>query len=118
MIKHHQTIDIPFGDVQRLMREGKSYSVYGLPECLKSLASDVTKDGMLRAQNGDSFIMFAKFSKAGNTYETIVPYGESRRKGSPHLMDQMELYSQQKTKPITLDRSTVLKTATRIYHPQ
>ena len=118
LIKHYKSIDVPFGEVQRLMREDKSYAVYGLPECLKSLASDVTKDGHLRAQNGDSFVMFAKFSKEGNTYETVVPYGESRRKGSPHLTDQMELYSQQKTKPILLDKEQVLKTATRTYHPQ
>jgi acyl-homoserine-lactone acylase len=118
LLTHHKSIDVPFGDVQRLMREDKSYPVYGFPECLKSMASDVTKHGFLRAKNGDSFIMFARFSKNGNSYETVVPYGESRRKGSPHLMDQMEMYSQQKTKSITLDKEVVLKTAIRIYHPQ
>jgi acyl-homoserine-lactone acylase len=118
LLAHHKSIDVAFGDVQRLMREDKSYPVYGFPECLKSMASDITKDGLLRAQNGDSFIMFAKFSEKGNSYETVVPYGESRRKGSPHLTDQMEMYSQQKTKSITLDKTMVLKTATRIYHPQ
>ena len=118
LIKFHKTIDVPFGDVQRLMREDKSYPVYGFPECLKAMASEVTKDGFLRASNGDSFIMFARYSKKGNSFETVVPYGESRRKGSPHLTDQMELYSQQKTKTITLDKAEVLKTATRIYHPQ
>ncbi|MGZ4048370.1 MAG: penicillin acylase family protein [Bacteroidia bacterium] len=118
MIKYHKSIDVPFGDVQRLMREDKSYAVYGFPECLKAMASDVTKDGMLRANNGDSFVMFAKFSKKGNSYEAVVPYGESRRKGNPHLTDQMELYSKQQTKPITLDKEKVLKSATRTYHPQ
>lgn len=118
LLTHHKSIDVPFGDVQRLMREDKSYPVSGFPECLKALASDVTKDGFLHAKNGDSFIMFAKFSKNGNSYETVVPYGESRRKASPHFMDQMEMYSQQKTKSITLDNAVVLKTATRIYHPQ
>ncbi len=118
LITYHKSIDVPFGDVQRLMREDKNYAVYGLPECMKTMASDITKDGFLRAQNGDSFIMFAKFSRLGNTYETVVPYGESRRKGNPHLTDQMELYTQQKTKPITLDKDVVLKAATRIYHPK
>ncbi|HEY0030269.1 MAG TPA: penicillin acylase family protein [Bacteroidia bacterium] len=118
LITFHKTIDVPFGEVQRLMRENKSYPVYGLPECLKSMSSEVTKDGFLRAHNGDSFIMFAKFSKNGNSFETVVPYGESRRKGSPHLTDQMELYSKQQTKPVTLDKAEVLRTAARIYHPQ
>ena len=118
LLVYHKSIDVAFGDVQRLMREDKSYPVYGFPECLKSMASNITKEGFLRAQNGDSFIMFAKFSKNGNSYETVVPYGESRRKGSPHLTDQMEMYSQQKTKPIMLDKTLLLKTAIHIYHPQ
>ena len=118
MIAHHKSIDVPFGDVQRIMREDKSYPLGGFPECLKAMASDVTKDGMLRANDGDSFIMFAKFAKTGNRYESIVPYGESRRKGNPHLTDQMEMYSKQQTKPIVLDKEKVLKSATRTYHPQ
>jgi acyl-homoserine-lactone acylase len=118
LIKNYKSIDIPFGDVQRLMRENKKIPVPGMPECLMTIASEITKDGFLKAKNGDSFIMFAKFSKKGNTYEAIVPYGASRRKESPHLMDQMDLYSKQQTKPVTLDKVKVLKTASRIYHPK
>lgn len=118
LLKSHKSIDVPFGDVQRLVREGKSYGIPGLPECLMAMVSDVTKNGGLKGKNGDSFIMFAKFSKTGNTYESVVPFGESRRKGNPHLTDQMELYSKQQTKPITLDKQKILKSATRIYHPK
>jgi len=118
LIKHYKTIDIAFGEVQRLTRENKSFPAPGFPECMMAMTSEETKDGILRAQNGDTFIMFAKFSKKGNSYECVVPYGESRRKNNPHLTDQMELYSQQKTKKITLNKDEVLQTATRIYHPQ
>jgi acyl-homoserine-lactone acylase len=118
LMKQHNSIDVPFGDVQRLMREGKNYGIPGLPECMMAMVSDVTKNGTLRAKDGDSFIMFAKFSKTGNTYESVVPFGESRRKGNPHLTDQMELYSKQQTKPVTLDKQKILQTATRIYHPK
>jgi len=118
LLKHYKTIDLPFGEVQRLIRDDKSYAVSGLPECLRAMVSEVTKDGSFRAINGDSFIMFAKFSKKGNTYESVVPYGASRKKGSPHYMDQMKLYSNQQTKPITLDKEKVLKNALQIYHPQ
>ena len=104
--------------MQRLVREDKTYAVPGLPECLMAMVSDETQKGALRAKNGDSFIMFAKFSKKGNTYESVVPYGESRRKESPHLMDQLKLYSKQQTKPITLDKAKVLQFAIRTYHPQ
>ncbi|MES2592344.1 MAG: penicillin acylase family protein [Bacteroidota bacterium] len=118
LLKYHKSIDVPFGDVQRLIRENKKLAVPGLPECLMAMVSEETADGSLRARNGDSFIMFAKFSKKGNSYESVVPFGESRRKDSPHLMDQMELYSKQQTKPVTLDKAKVLQTAKRIYHPK
>lgn len=118
LIKHYQTIDIEFGKVQRLVREDKSFPAPGFPECLQAMTSEETSNGILKAQNGDSFIMFAKFSTKGNHYECVVPYGESRRKSSPHLTDQMELYSKQQTKTITLNKDEVMKNATRIYHPQ
>jgi len=118
MLRHFKSIDVPFGEVQRLMRQDKSYPLGGLPECLNFIASQITKDGFLQPRIGDSFIMFAKFSKNGNSYQTVVPFGESRRKGNPHLTDQMELFSRQKTKSITLDKEEVLKKASRLYHPQ
>lgn len=119
LLRYHKSIDVAFGDVQRLIRDEKSYPVSGFPECIQAMASFENDKGFLRAHNGDSFIMFAKFSKKnGNTYEAVVPYGASRRKGSPHYNDQMELYSKQQTKPITLDKQAVLKAATRVYHPQ
>lgn len=118
LIKYHKTIDVPFGEVQQLIRKDKKLPVPGLPECLMTVASEETKDGYLQAKNGDSFIMFAKFSKKGNSYESVVPFGASRRSSSPHLMDQMELYTQQKTKPVVLEKSKVLQSAARIYHPK
>ncbi len=119
LITYHKTIDVPFGDVQRTFRDDKSFPVSGLPECIQAMASQENDKGFLRAQDGDSFIMFAKFSKKnGNTYESVVPFGESRRKGNPHYTDQMEMYSKHQTKSITLDKQKVLQMATRVYHPQ
>lgn len=119
LVEHHKSMDVPFGEVQRTIRGDKSCAVSGMPECLQAMASDDKPDGLLHAQDGDSFIMFARFSKKeGNTYESVVPFGESRHKGNPHYTDQMELYSRHQTKTITLDKQKVLQTATRVYHPQ
>lgn len=117
LLKYHHTIDLPFGDVQRLIRDDKSYPLSGFPECLQAMSSKEDNKGFLKGINGDSFVMFAKFSKAGNTYEAVVPYGASRHKGNPHYTDQMELYSKHQTKPITLDKQQVMKAAVKVYHP-
>ncbi len=118
LLKYYKTIDIEFGAAQRLIREDKNFPVPGLPECMMAMATEDDGKGVLKASNGDSFIMFAKYSKQGNHFECVVPYGESRHRNNPHLTDQMELYSTQKTKKISLNKEEVLKTATRIYHPQ
>ncbi|MCW3104479.1 MAG: peptidase penicillin amidase [Bacteroidetes bacterium] len=118
MLKNYKSIDVPFGDVQRLLRDGRSYPVSGLPECLQAMSAKEDENGVLRAVNGDSFIMFAKFSPKGNTYEAVVPFGASRRKGDPHSTDQMELYSRHQLKKITLDKQEVMKAAVRLYHPR
>jgi acyl-homoserine-lactone acylase len=38
--------------------------------------------------------------------------------GSPHYKDQMLMFQEQRTKPMTLDKKEVLHTAERVYHPQ
>jgi len=44
-------------------------------------------------------------------------FGASNHADNPHYADQMELFLQQKTKVMTLDKTTVLKEAKRVYHP-
>jgi acyl-homoserine-lactone acylase len=49
--------------------------------------------------------------------ETVNAYGASSNKSSPHYTDQMEMFVNKQTKPMTLDKEKVLKEAKRIYHP-
>jgi acyl-homoserine-lactone acylase len=74
--------------------------------------------GRVQSNQGDSYIQLIKFSKTGlPEIETINCYGASNHPDSPHYTDQMELFVNQQTKPMTLDKAEVLKTAKRIYHP-
>jgi len=45
-------------------------------------------------------------------------YGASAKPGNKHFDDQVEMYLQQKTKTMTLDKATIYKNAERIYHPE
>jgi hypothetical protein len=49
--------------------------------------------------------------------ETLHPFGASSREGSPHYTDQMEPYSRQETKVMTLDLERVRANAVRSYAP-
>jgi acyl-homoserine-lactone acylase len=62
--------------------------------------------------------MFVRFPKNGlPLIETINTYGASARPGEKHFDDQAELFLQQKTKTMSLDKNTVYKNAASIYHP-
>ena len=56
-------------------------------------------------------------TSAIRSIETVKCYGASNHPDSPHYTDQMELFVNQQTKPMSLDKAEVLKTAKRVYHP-
>jgi acyl-homoserine-lactone acylase len=59
------------------------------------------------------------FSKEGLPYiESLMAGGNCDRPNSPHYNDQMELLAEHETKPMSLSKEEVLKTAVRTYHPQ
>jgi len=69
-------------------------------------------------RHGDSYIELVRFSKDGVEIESVNAYGASNKKDSPHYTDQMEMYVNQRTKTMTLDKEKVMSEAVRKYHPQ
>ncbi len=119
LIKNFGTVDIKLGDMQKLVRGDKELPLFGIPDVLAAMGSVPHKNGKYKATAGESYIELVKFSKDGlPEIESINCYGASNHPDSPHYADQMELFSQQKTKKMTLDKNVVLKEAKRVYHPQ
>lgn len=119
LLKHFGTLDITLGDYQRLQRGDKSYPLSGLPDILAQMYSTPNGDGRLKGTIGECYIAFARYKALGlPEIETINCFGASNKRGSPHYDDQMELFLQQKTKRMTLDRGQVYREAKSIYHPE
>lgn len=119
LLKHFGTIDITLGDYQRLERGDKSYPLAGLPDILAQMYSTPNGNGRVKGTIGECYIAFARYTPYGlPEIETINCYGASNKPGSPHYDDQMELFLQQKTKKMTLDRDQVYREAKAIYHPE
>ena len=117
--KRFGTYEITLGQLQELIREDKSYPLGGLPEALRSTYVTKQKDDRYKIVNGDSFVMYVHFKPDGNhIIESIVPYGASRNKDSEFYTNQMELYSKNQAKPVTLDKGKILKDALKTYHPK
>ena len=113
------TTDLTLGDIQKLVRGGKSWPLGGFPDLLSPQWTEDYYSGRLKSIGGDGLIMFVQFPKTGlPKIETINMYGASAKAGNKHFDDQVEMYLQQKTKTMTLDKATVYKNAERVYHPE
>jgi len=119
MQTHFGRTDIELGNLQKLVRGDREWPLGGVPDVLASQWTAPYKDGKLKSIGGDGLIMFVRFTKEGlPKIETLNMYGASARPGNKHFDDQVEMYLQQKTKPMTLDKATVYKNAEKIYHPE
>jgi acyl-homoserine-lactone acylase len=118
MFKYFGSENITLGDLQKLVRGRIARPADGIPEVLAASYTAPYKDGMRKVISGDAYICFVRYPKAGlPLIESINAFGASTHPDSPHFRDQMDMFMQQKTKSMTLDKQKVLQTAERIYHP-
>lgn len=119
-IRHFNKLEMPFGDVQKFTRSGKTVGMGGIPDVLAACASEWDAEkGTMEAKGGDTYVQLTHFTKEGLPYiESLMAGGNSDRPDSPHFNDQMDLLAGHKTKPMSLDQEKVLKEAVRVYHPE
>lgn len=118
MMKYFGSLEVPLGKVQRLRRGEKDLPLFGLPDVLAAMYPKKRKDGTLAPESGDCYILLAKLGKKGIELESVNAFGSSNNPQSKHYTDQMELFVNQKTKPMTLDKQTIWMNAEEIYHPK
>jgi acyl-homoserine-lactone acylase len=118
MLKDFGKTNIALGEVQKLVRGTKEIPLPGLPDVLAPMYSVPYKDGKWKGNQGDAYIELVRFTKDGPQIESLNVYGASAKKDSPHYTDQMEMYTRQQTKKMTLNKAEVYKNAKSIYHPQ
>lgn len=118
LVNNFGTVDLRLGDIQKLVRGDKEYPGPGFPDLLAPEWGVPYKNGKRKITGGDAYVALVRFPKQGlPIIETSNTYGASAKAGKPHFDDQVDLFLQQKTKPMTLDKAEVLRTAKRIYHP-
>jgi acyl-homoserine-lactone acylase len=119
LLRHHGTLDVPLGTVQRLIRGEHSYPVDGLREVLRAADSKQAKHhkGQFAVSGGDCFIQITEFGPNGPEIKTINAFGASSYPESVHYSDQMELFAQHGWKKMSFDKAMILQNAERVYHP-
>jgi len=117
LLRDFGSINIQLGDLQRHQRGNVDIPLGGGPDVIRAAYPQPYKNGRFRVFVGDSYIMLVKFTKDGPEIHTVAPYGASNKPDSPHYTDQMQLYANKQTKPMTLNKAEVYKHAEKIYHP-
>jgi acyl-homoserine-lactone acylase len=118
LLQNFKKTNVPLGDYQKLVRGNKTLPLQGIPDVIAAIYSVPYKNGTVRAAQGESYIELVRFTKDGPQIESVNCYGASNNPGSPHYADQADMFTQQKTKHMTLDKAEVYKTAEKIYHPK
>ena len=120
LTKYFGRLDPPLGEVMRL-RVGKVDVPYlGGPDVLRAASLwDVADDGRLVVRHGDSFLMFAEWSPAGQVRSwSIQPFGAAvSRPTSPHHSDQARLFAEERVKPVWFTRDQLKGHVERRYRP-
>ncbi len=118
LLQYFSKTNVPLGDYQKHVRGDKVIPLPGLPDVLTAMYSVAWKDGMIKGNQGESYIELVRFTKDGPIIESINTYGASAKKGSLHYTNQMEMFAEQKTKKMSLKKEDAYKNAIQIYHPK
>ncbi|MES2794692.1 MAG: penicillin acylase family protein, partial [Bacteroidota bacterium] len=111
--------DISLGEFQKLVRGNKELPLSGMADVIRAMYSVPHTGGKVKGYQGESYISLVKFKKGQlPEIESVINYGASNHPESKHYDDQMEMFVNQKLKPMTLDKAKVLAEAERVYNPK
>ncbi len=102
-------IDVPYGDVFRLRYGDVDLPANGGADLLgtfRVLTFVRDKDLRFKPVHGDSYIAVIEFSNPVHA-KVLLSYGNSTQPGSPHMGDQLELFSKKELRDAWLTRDVI-----------
>lgn len=119
LLKTHGTLDVPLGEVQRLIRGKLSYPASGLREVPRAADTKLydKKRGIFKVVGGDGYIQIVRFGKDGPQVKSINAFGASYHPDSPHYTDQMKMFTNRQFKSMSFNKADILKKAIAVYSP-
>ncbi len=111
--------DLAWGEVHRLRHGGLDLPVGGGPGglgCFRVLWYTDDEDGKRRIRGGDGWQLAVEFSDPPRAY-SILAYGQSNKKSSPHHADQAAMFADNKMKKVAYTEAAIEAGAIRIYRP-
>lgn len=106
----HDSLDVPWGAVYRLVGPNGSYPASGgndLFGLFRVLWFNDSQDGRRRAVGGDSYVALTEFTEEGVRARAVLPYGNASQPGSPYRGNQLQMYAEKEMRPVWLSRDSV-----------
>jgi penicillin amidase/acyl-homoserine-lactone acylase len=112
-------LDMPWGDVNRLMRGSVDLPIGGGPDILHATYGALQDDGRLKITDGDSYVLLVIWDKDGKVRSMSVhQFGSNTlHEDSPHYADQAPLMANRQLKPVWFDEAEIRKHLEREYVP-
>lgn len=113
--------NLPWGEVHRAVINDLDVAVSGctgMVGCFKVLWFITHRDDDTKREvrGGDGWISAVEFGDVPRAY-TILAYGQSTKKDSPHSTDQLTIFSNNEMTPVAFTREDVEKQLIREYRP-
>ena len=112
-------LDMPWGDVNRLMRGAVDLPIGGGPDILHATYGEMQEDGRLKITDGDSYVLMVIWDKDGNVHSMSVhQFGSNTlHEDSQHYADQSPLMANRQLKPVWFDEADIRANLEREYVP-
>jgi acyl-homoserine-lactone acylase len=119
MLEHFGRVDVPWGEVNRLIRGDVDLGLGGGPDLLHAIGSGLQEDGRLKGFVGDSYVLLVRWDADGQVHSfSIHQFGSATLdENSPHYADQSPLFAKRQLKPVWFDEADIRANLEREYRP-
>ncbi len=117
--KYHGRIDVPWHTVNRLIRGTADLGLGGGPDILHDVAGELQKDGRLKGNKGDSYILLVTWDRNGRVRSRAIhQYGSATLNAkSPHYADQAPLFAKRRLRPAWRNEAEIRSHLEKEYRP-
>ncbi len=112
LLNNHNKINVKWGDINRIIRGDLNLPLDGGPDIARAIYYQEYKNGQKKAIAGDCYILIANWDKKGKVKsQSIHQYGSSTSNSdSKHFNDQVDMYSNNKLKDISIHLDEIIET--------